>query len=236
MNQLHPRHRAFGFATLAVAALAIQACATKGYVREQVRAQSITTQAEVAAARDSAIRAAEMARQTADADLERRINTRTDSQITAQVAALKADLEALRTEFNAKITVMENSINIGLPVNFAFNDATVSETAKPVLQRFADVAKKYYPESQITIEGFADPAGSISYNVELSRRRAAAVQTTLVEMGMNGTNLKTVGYGETRLVTPRASKDDPGAELNRRVVFAIETAGSPIRATALRDY
>lgn len=236
MNQHHPRRPALVLASLAVTALAIQACATKGYVREQVQAHATTSTAEVAAARDSAIRAAEQARQTADADLERRINTRTDSQIAAQVTALKADLETLRTEFNARVTLMEDSINIGLPVNFDFNDATVRETAKPALQKFANIAKKYYPDSRITIEGFADPAGSMSYNMDLSRRRATSVQTALVEMGLTGTNLRTVGYGETRLVTPGAAKDDPGAELNRRVVFAIETAGSSIRATALRDY
>jgi hypothetical protein len=42
--------------------------------------------------------------------------------------------------------------------------------------------------------------------------------------------LNAIGYGETRLVTPGASHDQPGAELNRRVVFVIET--KPQRSVA----
>lgn len=37
-------------------------------------------------------------------------------------------------------------------------------------------------------------------------------------------------YGEDRLVVPNAERDDPGAELNRRVVFVVE---SPTAARAI---
>jgi len=37
--------------------------------------------------------------------------------------------------------------------------------------------------------------------------------------------IETVGYGKTRLVTPKAWGDQPGADLNRRAVFVIETKG-----------
>ena len=37
--------------------------------------------------------------------------------------------------------------------------------------------------------------------------------------------IQTVGYGKTRLVR-NAQKDEPGAELNRRVTFVIETPAS----------
>ena len=45
-----------------------------------------------------------------------------------------------------------------------------------------------------------------------------------------------VGYGETRLVTPGASGDAPGAELNRRVVFVIESAGQKSMALAPENF
>ena len=35
--------------------------------------------------------------------------------------------------------------------------------------------------------------------------------------------LRAVGMGENRPVVPGAAKDDPGAELNRRVVFVVES-------------
>jgi peptidoglycan-associated lipoprotein len=225
MNQHHARRSWPAFAVLVTGALAVQACATKGYVREQVRAQAVTTEADVAAARDSAIRAADQA----NATLETRVMTHVDSQI----AGLRAELTTLRTEFNTRVTVMEDSIKLAMPIVFAFDDTTVRETSRPAIAGFAHIVKRYYPDARITIEGFADPAGSASYNMDLSRRRADAVRGALIEMGLDGTRLMTVGYGETRLVSPRAQKDDPGAELNRRVVFAIETVGSPITTAAL---
>jgi outer membrane protein OmpA-like peptidoglycan-associated protein len=44
--------------------------------------------------------------------------------------------------------------------------------------------------------------------------------------------VKSVGYGEDRQVVPNAAKDQPGAELNRRVVFVIESPAAA-RAVAL---
>ena len=81
----------------------------------------------------------------------------------------------------------------------------------------------------LTVEGFADPAGSQRYNVALSQRRADAVKAYVASKGLDGSLIETVGYGETRQVARGAEKDQPGAELNRRVVFVIE---SPANADA----
>jgi peptidoglycan-associated lipoprotein len=159
-------------------------------------------------------------------ELEQRVVTRADSQ----AAALRADISALRTEFDTRVTVMEDGLKFAVPVNFEFDDATVRPDDAPVLERFAKIAAKYYPNSRITVEGFADPAGSQAYNVRLSKQRADAVRDVLVTHGLVDANLHTVGYGETRLVTPGATRSDPGAEMNRRVVFAIETRGSDMNA------
>jgi peptidoglycan-associated lipoprotein len=216
------------FALLAAGALATQACATKGYVKKKIAENSVTTQASITASRDSAVMMANQQQMTANTELESRVNARMDSLVTA----LRADLATLKQEFNVRVTVMEDSIKMAVPVHFAFDDTTVRETDKGAIAGFAHIVRHYYPDANITIEGFADPAGSASYNRKLSQGRADAVKATLVGMGLDAMRLKTVGYGETRLVS-RASRDDAGAELNRRVVFAIETVGSPITTTAL---
>ena len=52
------------------------------------------------------------------------------------------------------------------------------------------------------------------------------------EKGLTTTNVRTwVGYGKTRLVNPKAQKEDPGAEANRRVTFVVETNGATAAAT-----
>jgi peptidoglycan-associated lipoprotein len=208
--------RAVGAVILSSAVLG--ACATKGFVRTSVRDE----------------RAARIA---ADSSLSNTITTEVASvrsEVTTvknDVASLRNDLTALRTEFGAKITAMEEGLKFAFPVNFAFNDATVREADKAALDRFATVVGKYYSGSMITIEGFADPAGSTRYNMDLSKRRADAVAAYLGEKGLTTTNVRTVGYGKTRLVNPKAQKDDPGAEANRRVTFVVETNGSTAAAT-----
>jgi peptidoglycan-associated lipoprotein len=180
-----------------------------------------------------------LAQQQAALESERRERVASDSAYAAQlgavqtdVASLRTDLQNLRTEFGAKITAMENGVKVTFPVNFAFDDASVRSEDQPAIEKFADVAQKHFTGAVITVEGFADPAGTQSYNLELSRRRADAVRSLLLAKGLGGEQIRSVGYGKTRLVVPNASHDEPGAEQNRRVVFVIESKGQDGQSTA----
>lgn len=144
--------------------------------------------------------------------------------VKGDVQALRTELQTMRTDFGAKISMLEDGMHFLMPVNFAYDDATVKDQDHAILDRFAKVITQYYPGVKVTVEGFADPKGSTSYNIRLSQRRAEAVKTYLVSNGLANENLATVGYGETRLVTKGAWGDQPGADLNRRVVFVVETA------------
>ena len=144
--------------------------------------------------------------------------------LRSDIAALRSELQGLRTDFNAKISAVEEGMQFMLPVTFAFDDATVRVEDLPALDRFAQVVRQHYPSSKITVEGFADPAGSASYNRVLSERRAEAVRGHLTQAGLDASLLRAIGYGETRQVAPGAERDDMGAELNRRVVFVVESA------------
>jgi peptidoglycan-associated lipoprotein len=163
---------------------------------------------------------------------ERTARMSADSALQGDIAALRNDLQTMRTDFDAKITAMEDGLRFALPVNFAYDDATVREQDQASLQRFAQVAQRYYAGSAITVEGFADPAGTARYNLSLSQRRADAVRAFLEAQGLSAAQLKAVGYGESRQVAPGAERDEPGAEQNRRVVFVIETGGEVARMTA----
>ena len=205
------------FAAVALVAPVMAGCATKGFVRENVAAEATRADAHS----DSAVSAERSARMSAD------------SSLTLDVASLRKDLDSLRTEYGAKITALENGMQFALPVHFAFNDATVRDEDKAALDRFAKVATKYYPGSKITVEGFADPAGSVKYNLDLSKRRAASVQTYLSSQAGVTDEINAVGYGKTRLVVPNASGDQPGADQNRRVVFVIESAQAQASGVAM---
>ena len=202
-------------ATLAAVGLftvvATTGCATKGYVNRKVD-QFVGMEASQRAATDSAHSRDIAAHGTEIAAL------RTDLQ------SLRNDQQALRTEFGARITAMEDQVKFAFPVHFGFDDSAVRDQDRQMLDRFATVVQKYYPGAQITVEGFADPAGSSRYNLALSQRRANSVREYLSTQGLGGEAIKAVGYGEARLVRPGATRDEPGAELNRRVVFVIDAA------------
>jgi len=184
---------------------------------------------------DSMLKVERAARLVADAEL-----AASDSALRAElgnvrgdVRALRTELQNMRTEFNAKITAMEDGLKFMMPVNFAYDQSAVRDQDRASLERFAKIVQKYYPGSRVTIEGCADPAGSVRYNLALSARRADAVKSYLTSQGVEPMQLSTIGYGKARLVAPGASGDQPGAELNRRVVFVIETKSE--KAIAMRE-
>ncbi|AHG91354.1 OmpA/MotB domain protein [Gemmatirosa kalamazoonensis] len=198
-------------AVASFAVVASSGCATKGYVN-----RSVNTAAEQE----------RMARIAGDSSSARDIaGVRTDvATLRTNLESLRSDLTALRTEFGARITAMEDQVKFDMPVHFGFDDAMVRDQDHAALERFAKVAQKYYPGAKITVEGFADPAGTPRYNLQLSKRRADAVRDYLVQQGLNDGLLASIGYGESRQVRPGAAKDAPGAELNRRVVFVVEAS------------
>jgi peptidoglycan-associated lipoprotein len=199
-----------------LAATALSACATKGFVRKNIEAQRVVASGELTSERT--------ARMGADSAIRTDL-TATNAEVAkvaADLAALRTELQGLRTEFGAKISAMEGQITFAFPVHFDFDNATVRPVDQVALERFATVASKYYRGAQITVEGFADPAGSAAYNLRLSRNRAEAVRDFIATKGLDSTLVKTVGYGEARLVRKNASNTDVGAELNRRVTFVID--------------
>jgi len=164
-----------------------------------------------------------LADQTAALESERAARTAADEAQRAELASLRTDLQGLRTEFGAKITEVSQGLQFAFPVHFAYNDAAVRTEDAVALDRFANVVQKHYTGAKVTVEGFADPAGSQRYNLALSQRRADAVKSYVAGKGLDPSLIEAVGYGKTRLVKAGASRDQAGAELNRRVVFVIET-------------
>jgi peptidoglycan-associated lipoprotein len=199
-----------------LAASTLSACATKGFVRKGLEEQRVAL------------------------DTERTERTQADDAIKTDVNGLRTDLNALRNDlqtmrndFNTRITAVEGQVKFAMPVHFGFDDARVRDQDQAALEKFAQVASQHYKGATITIEGFADPAGSAEYNLRLSRERADAVRDYLVTKGIDGTLLRTVGYGKTRLVKPGAARDADGAELNRRVTFVVETPAGAATVAAL---
>lgn len=102
---------------------------------------------------------------------------------------------------------------VAFHVNFAFNSATMPDSAHEMIDIVAQLMKET-PEIKVRIEGHTDALGSVSYNVALSERRALSVGEYLVKQGIDPSRLVLVGKGMAEPLT--ANKYDPA---NRRVQF-----------------
>lgn len=120
--------------------------------------------------------------------------------------------EVERVNEGIKLVLGENT------VNFGFDSANLTPTAKNNLDRLVKVFKEN-PDTNISIYGYTDSKGSDSYNLALSERRANAVVAYLSANGIKRSRLTAKGMGEAE---PIASNDtDAGRAQNRRVEFAI---------------
>jgi peptidoglycan-associated lipoprotein len=101
-------------------------------------------------------------------------------------------------------------------VFFDFDKAILSNEAKKSLD---DNTKwlKANPAVRIVVQGHCDERGTTEYNLALGERRAQAVKSYLTSLGIDGSRLSTISYGEERPVDP-AHHEESWA-LNRRAEF-----------------
>ena len=111
-----------------------------------------------------------------------------------------------------KITLSENM------VNFAFNSAELTSSAKTNLDKLATVLINN-PDTNINIYGHTDNKGTAQVNQKISENRANSVKNYLISKGIASSRMITMGRGFSE---PIASNDtDAGRAKNRRVEFAI---------------
>lgn len=113
-----------------------------------------------------------------------------------------------------------NQIKLTMPsaVTFDTNSATLSSAAMDSLNKAAQTLTQY-PETTITVAGHTDSSGNDAINQPLSERRARSVADYLVQRGVAGSRLSTVGYGSRQ---PVAGNDTAaGKAQNRRVEILI---------------
>lgn len=110
----------------------------------------------------------------------------------------------------------EEKVSIELLIEFDTAKWEVKKAYDDQLRKVADFMTAH-PEAEAEIEGHTDALGSRSYNLDLSRRRAAAVRQALIDrFGADSKRLSSEGYGPDK---PLADNDDEeGRAKNRRVL------------------
>jgi len=114
-----------------------------------------------------------------------------------------------------------DQLNAEKPMDDVFFDLDKSEVrddAKPVLQRDADWLKKW-GSVRVTLEGHCDSRGSAEYNLGLGSRRATALKTYLVSLGVPEGRVTVVSKGKEQ---PFCNDENEGCwQQNRRGHFVI---------------
>jgi outer membrane protein OmpA-like peptidoglycan-associated protein len=142
------------------------------------------------------------------------------TQNTQQISALRQTVANLDS-----YKVVEQAT-----VLFAFDRATLEPEDKQELDQLVSrtsTLKRYF----IAIEGYTDPTGDASYNLELSKRRAEAVVQYLAgERDVDFNRIHTIGLGEQKLVDTAASRD--ARARNRRVEVKIYSADEALASVS----
>jgi peptidoglycan-associated lipoprotein len=101
-------------------------------------------------------------------------------------------------------------------VYFDFDKATLTDQAKDTLVRNAQWLREH-PQVRVQVEGHADERGTSEYNLALGERRAESVKNYLLSLGIDGSRLVTISYGEERPADP--GHNEEAWAKNRRVEF-----------------
>ena len=103
-------------------------------------------------------------------------------------------------------------------VYFPLDSSDLDEQGRMIASANAAILKKY-PTWVLTIEGHCDERGTGEYNLALGERRAVAVKTYLVSLGIPQDRLRTVSYGKEFPFDP--GHDESAWANNRRAHFVI---------------
>ena len=148
----------------------------------------------------------------------------TASQVSGDSASTSASNTASSSSASsasssaAEKTAAEKLAQVGDTVNFDFDSAELTVSARSTLNRQAAFLS-LNPDLMIVIEGHADERGTREYNLALGDRRATAVRDYLVAKGINSARVRTVSYGKERPAV--AGSDEAAWAKNRRAATVL---------------
>ncbi len=117
-----------------------------------------------------------------------------------------------------QLTEQKRAVTYG--IYFDFNKDTIKPESEPVLKEIVQ-AMTDNPDWKLTVEGHTDNIGGDTYNLDLSKRRAAAVKEALVtRYHIAPDRLANDGYGASRPVETNDTLE--GRARNRRVELTRE--------------
>ncbi len=126
--------------------------------------------------------------------------------------------ERLQEEAKRKMMAAQSRF-LNEDIHFEFDSSNLLPEAQEILRWKAAWLRKN-SNVQVTIEGHCDERGTNEYNLALGDRRANSTKSYLMDLGIYGSRLSTISYGEERPVD-YGSNEESWAK-NRRAHFTIK--------------
>ena len=103
---------------------------------------------------------------------------------------------------------------------FDYDQMAIRRDAIPILEQNAKVLLKRYANRQVLIQGHCDERGTEAYNFILGERRATAVKNYLVDLGVEGSQLRVLSLGKSQPFC--LQRTIPCFRQNRRAHFVLK--------------
>lgn len=101
-------------------------------------------------------------------------------------------------------------------IYFSYDQSNIQGEFAQILEAHAEYLRNN-PSVSVLIEGHTDERGTPDYNIALGEHRAKAVAKYLQSLGVIGSQISTVSYGEEKPVD--FSHSESGMQQNRRAVL-----------------
>jgi len=155
---------------------------------------------------------------TSQADMDRQAELDRQKQLEEErLAAERA--ERLKAEAMDRDMMMAKNRFLNENVYFDFDNSTLDYQAQELLKQKA-MWMRDNPDANVVIEGHCDERGTNAYNLALGDRRAASVKAFMVNLGVSGTRMTTISYGEEKPLDMGQSEE--AWAKNRRATFVLE--------------
>ena len=187
--------------------------------RDRMRLASRTREAEVAqqklaaSQQTNAIKDAELANAGAAANAAAATAAMREQAIVDRSNARVNDLEMQLKDLNARKTDRGMVVTLG-DVLFDSGQARLLADGSNSMVKIANVFRDN-PQRKALIEGYTDSVGGADANYALSERRASAVMSALINLGVPAERLSMKAHGEEQPVASNSTA--AGRQLNRRV-------------------
>lgn len=117
------------------------------------------------------------------------------------------------------VIVQENTLLILEKINFKTGSAEILPESFDIIDAVATTLKAHPEFTLIEVQGHADERANDNVNLQLTKRRAAAVVDALVKRGIAADRVRAMGYGEYCPLDPASNAE--AWEKNRRVEFKV---------------